>query len=102
MADYNVTGDLDASVVVGDYAEAGENDGKPVYKLAGQEWYIWWGSTSMQWNITAEVENFAGDRWKRIDENIEGEYSPGDPDVTGTPVVTLITAGHKYLIGRKA
>ena len=84
---YEVTGDLTPDIK-GIYVDAGEHNGKRYYKLADQEWFIWWDG-NINWNISAVVGEILPVSWFRADPNIEGIFSPG-VGATGDATVTEI------------
>jgi len=84
---YEVTGVLTPDIK-GTYADAGEYNGKRSYKLAGQEWYIWWDGI-IAWLITTERGVASPARWLREAPDIEGVYIPLQ-DAIGEATVTEI------------
>ena len=84
---YLCTGTLDPDIT-GTFEPIGPYEGKPAYKHAVLEWYLFWDG-GINWRIDEVLGNADPPTWARTDENIEGEYTPVAP-ATGTATITVI------------
>lgn len=81
-----MAGTLDPDAT-GDYALHGSLENTDTFKLAGQEWYLWYDTeTPGQWTISTAVEAQGAAYWTRDNDEPVGIYMPGGT-ATGSATV---------------
>jgi len=84
-ADYIVTGTLTPDAT-GNYLEDGTYNGRPAYRRADSQFWIWWSPATLWWFLSP-AKGDDSTCWIRWFDTVEGDYWPMS-NATGIPTVT--------------